>query len=67
MTGGFQDLAAFGSSGRVRKLRLQLLGDTRECPSQNTFHSLKTNFLFHWLFSDLLLSRSDLERERVRV
>jgi hypothetical protein len=25
---------------------------------------LKRNFPFHWLFSDLLLSGSDLERER---
>jgi hypothetical protein len=24
---------------------------------------LKTNFPFHWLFSDLLLSGSDLEKE----
>jgi hypothetical protein len=27
-------------------------------------YSLKRNFPFHWLFSDLLLSESDLERER---
>jgi hypothetical protein len=40
------------------------LGDTRECLGQNTFYVLKTNFPFHWLFLDLLLSGSDLERER---
>jgi hypothetical protein len=40
------------------------LGDIRECPSQNTFYSLKRNFPFHWLFLDLLLRESDLERER---
>jgi hypothetical protein len=39
------------------------LGD-RECPSQNPFYGLKTNFLFHWLFLDLLLSGTDLEKER---
>jgi hypothetical protein len=64
MAGRVQDLAAFGASGQVRKLHLQPLVDTRECPGQNTFYSLKTNFPFHWLFSDLLLSGSDLERER---
>jgi hypothetical protein len=63
MAGEVQDLAAFGASGQVRKLCLQPLGDTRECPSQNTFCGLKTNFPFHWLFLDLPLSRSDLERE----
>jgi hypothetical protein len=67
MAGGVQDLATFGASGQVRKLCLQPLGDTGECPGQNTFFGLKTNFLFHWLFSDLLLSGSDLEQERVRV
>jgi hypothetical protein len=67
MAGGIQDLAAFGASGQVKKLHFLPLGDTRECPSQNTFLDLKTNFLFHWLFLDLLLSGSDLERERVRV
>jgi hypothetical protein len=63
MAGEVQDLATFGASGRVRKLHLQLLDDTGECPGQNTFLGLKTNFPFHRLFSDLLLSRSDLERE----
>jgi hypothetical protein len=52
----------FAASGWVRKLHLQPLGDTRECPGQN---NLKRNFPFHQLFSDLLLSGSDLERERV--
>jgi hypothetical protein len=64
---GSRDLASFGASGKVMKLCFHPLGDTRECPSQNTFFDLKTNFPFHQLFSDLLLSRSDLERERVRV
>jgi hypothetical protein len=27
---------------------------------------LKRNFPFHWLFSDLVLSRLDLERESLR-
>jgi hypothetical protein len=63
MAGGVQDLATFGASGQVRKLHLQSLGDTRECSYQNTFYGLKRNFPFHQLFSDLLLSRSDLERE----
>jgi hypothetical protein len=67
MAGGIQDLAAFGALGWVRKLHLQLLADNRECPGRNTFHRLKTNFPFHQLFSDLLLSGSDLERERDRV
>jgi hypothetical protein len=67
MAGGVRDLASFGASGWVRKLHLQPLGDTGECPGQNTFYSLKRDFPFHWLFSDLLLSRSDLERERIRV
>jgi hypothetical protein len=67
MAGGVQDLAAFGASGQVRKLCLQLLGDTGECPGQNTIYGLKTNFPFHQLFSDLFLSGSDLERKRVRV
>jgi hypothetical protein len=57
----------FEASGWVRKLHLQPLGDTGECPCQNTFYGLKTNFPFCWLFPDLLLSGSDLERERVRV
>jgi hypothetical protein len=65
MAGGVRDLAAFGASGWVRKLYLQPLGDSRECPSQNTFFGLKTNFLFHRLFLDLLLSGSDLEKETV--
>jgi hypothetical protein len=67
MAGGVGDLAAFGASGWVRKLRLKPLGDTGEGPGQNTFYGLKTNFLFHWLFLELLLSGSVLERERVRV
>jgi hypothetical protein len=67
MAGGVQDLATFGASGQVRKLHLQPLGDTRECPSQNTFFGLKTNFPFYLLFLYFLLSGSDLEQERVRV
>jgi hypothetical protein len=67
MAGGVQDLATFGDSGQVRKLHLELSGDTREYLSQNTFYSLKRNFPVHRLFLDLLLSRSDLERERERV
>jgi hypothetical protein len=63
MAGEVQDLAAFGASGQVRKLRFQPLGDTGECPCQNTLCGLKINFSFHWLFSDLPLSWSDLERE----
>jgi hypothetical protein len=63
MAGGVRDLAAFGASGQVRKLHLQPLGDIREFPSQNTFCGLKTNFPFHWLFLDLPLSWSDIERE----
>jgi hypothetical protein len=63
MDGEVQDLAAFGASGQVRKLRLQPLGDTGECPGQNTFCGLKTNFHFQQLFLDLPLSWSDLERE----
>jgi hypothetical protein len=63
MAGGVWDLATFEASGRVRKLHLQPLGDTRKGPSQNIFCGLKTNFPFHWLFSDLPLSWSDLERE----
>jgi hypothetical protein len=62
MAGGVGDLAAFGASGWVRKLRLQPLGDTGECPGQNTFCGLKTNFPFQLLFSDFPLSWSDLER-----
>jgi hypothetical protein len=45
MAGGVQDLAAFGASGWVRKLRLQRLDDTGECPGQNTFYGLKQTFL----------------------
>jgi hypothetical protein len=66
MAGEVRDLAAYGASGRVRKLHLQPLGDTRECPGQNTFCGLKTNFPFHWLVLDLLLSGVDLERESLR-
>jgi hypothetical protein len=64
MAEGVQGLAAFVASGWVRKLHLQPSGDTGECPGQNTFYSLKRNFLFHWLFLELCLSRSDLEREK---
>jgi hypothetical protein len=39
------------------------LGDTGECPSQNTFCGLKTNSSFHQLLLDLPLSWSDLEGE----
>jgi hypothetical protein len=60
MAGEDQDLAAFGASGRIRKLHLQPLGGTGECPSHNTFCGLKTNFPFHRLFSDFPLSWSDL-------
>jgi hypothetical protein len=67
MAGGVQDLETLGASGHVLKLHVQPLGDTWECPGQNTFSVLKTNFPFHWLFLDLHLSGSDLERERVRV
>jgi hypothetical protein len=63
IAGGVWDLATFGPSGQVKKFHLQPLGDMGECPSQNTFCGLKTNFHFHQLFSDLLLSGSDLERE----
>jgi hypothetical protein len=63
MAGEVQDLAAFGASRQVRKLRLQPLGDTGESPGQNIFFGLKTNFPFHRLFSDLPLNWSDLERE----
>jgi hypothetical protein len=34
-------------------------------PSQNTFFGLKTNFPFHWLFLDCLLSSQNL-KERVK-
>jgi hypothetical protein len=67
MAGRVQDLAAFGASGQVRNLHLHPLGDTRGCPSQNPFGGLKTNFPFHWLFSDLTLSWSDLDRECQRL
>jgi hypothetical protein len=40
------------------------LGDNGECPRQNIFYGLKTNFPFHQLFLDLLLSGLDLKRER---
>jgi hypothetical protein len=46
MAGGVRDLATFGASGWVRKLCLQPLGDTGECPSQNTFCGLKTKLSF---------------------
>jgi hypothetical protein len=55
MAGGVQDLAAFGASGQVKKLHLHPLGDTGECPIQNTFYSLKRKFPFHQLFLDFLL------------
>jgi hypothetical protein len=41
------------------------LGDTGDCPGQNTFGGLKTNFPFHWLFLDFPLSWTDLEKELV--
>jgi hypothetical protein len=62
MAGEVQDLATFGASGQVRKLHLQPLGDTGECPGQNTLW-LEDKLSFHWLFLDLPLSWSDLERE----
>jgi hypothetical protein len=40
------------------------LGDTEECSGQNTFYTLKINVPFYWLFLDLLLRGSDVERER---
>jgi hypothetical protein len=67
LAGGVRDLATFGASGRVGKLCLQLLGDTGEYTGQNTIFVLKTNFPFHPLSLDLLLSGSDLEQGRVRV
>jgi hypothetical protein len=47
-----------------QEVALQPLGDTRECPGQNTFYGLNINFPFHQLFLDILLSKTDLERER---
>jgi hypothetical protein len=67
IAGGVQDLATFGASEWVKKLHLQPLSDTRECPGKNTFFALKTNFPFYLLFLYFLLSGSDLEQERVRV
>jgi hypothetical protein len=61
MAGRVQYLAAFGASGQVRKLHLQPLGVTGDFPWPEHPYSLKRNFLFHWLFSDLLLSGSDLK------
>jgi hypothetical protein len=40
------------------------LGVTRELPWPEHHYSLKRNFPFHQLFSDLLLSGSYLEKER---
>jgi hypothetical protein len=57
-------LSCLSALRQVRKLHLQPLGNTGECLGQNTFYSLKRNFPFHWLFLDLLLRGSDLERER---
>jgi hypothetical protein len=42
-------------------LHLQHLGLTRELLWIGHSCSLKRNFLFHWLFLDLLLSWSDLK------
>jgi hypothetical protein len=61
MAGGVKYLATFGTSGRVRKLHLQPSGVTRELPWPKHLHSLKRNIPFHQLFSDLLLSGSDLK------
>jgi hypothetical protein len=61
MAGGIRYLATFGASGWVRKLHLQPLGVTGELPWPEHPYSLKRNFPFHWLFSDLLLSGSDLK------
>jgi hypothetical protein len=62
MAGGVRDLA---TSGQVRKLHLQPLGDTGECPGQNTICGLKTYFPFHRLFLDLPLNWSDLEKREL--
>jgi hypothetical protein len=62
MAGGVQDLSPFGASGKVRKLHLQPPGSLLR--PKHTY-SLKRNFPFHRLFSDILLSGSDLERERL--
>jgi hypothetical protein len=37
---------------------------TQRVPQPEHLYSLKRNFPFHWLFSDLLLSGLFLERER---
>jgi hypothetical protein len=63
MAGGVRDLATFGASGQVRTLHLHPSGVTRELPWPEHPYSLKRNFPFHQLFSDLL-SGSDLKRER---
>jgi hypothetical protein len=62
---GFRYLATFGASGWVRKLNLQPSGVTGELPRSEHPYSLKRNFPFYQLFSDIFISRSDLERERV--
>jgi hypothetical protein len=64
MVGGVQDLAAFGASGQVRKLHLWSSGVTGELPHPEHPYSLERDFPFHRLFLDLVLSGSDLERER---
>jgi hypothetical protein len=50
--------------GRSRSFISSLsLGVNRELAKAEHQYSLKRNFLFHWLFLDLLLRGSDLERE----
>jgi hypothetical protein len=60
MAGGVQYSTTFGASRQVRKLHLEPSGLTGELPSQSTLYSLKRNF-FHRLFSDFLLSGSDVK------
>jgi hypothetical protein len=67
MSGGIQYLATFEASGQVRKLHLQPLGVTRELPQPEHCYSLKRNFPFPWLLSDLLISGSDLKGREFKV
>jgi hypothetical protein len=67
MAGGSPRLSCLWSLRAGQEVASPAFGWHWECPGQNTFSGLKTNFPFHWLFLDLLLSGSDLERERVRV
>jgi hypothetical protein len=45
MAGGVWDLDAFGTSGQGRKLHLQPLGDTEECPARTPFLAWRQTFL----------------------